>query len=61
MPHNAAAIEMRKLDWDATREMPGAVSSRQKSGINASVLDVLLDEMLDVISGQKYGFCPQFQ
>jgi hypothetical protein len=61
MPHNAATIEMRKLGRDAPREMPGAVSSRQKVGhTSASVLDVLLDEMLDVLSGKNTDFARKF-
>jgi hypothetical protein len=41
---------MRKLGRDSTREVPSAVSSRQKIGHEREVLDVLLGEMLDVIS-----------
>jgi hypothetical protein len=32
MLHDTAAIEMRKLGRDSTREVPSAVSSRQKIG-----------------------------
>ena len=52
MPHNAAAIEVCKLARDATCE---GVPFRlvKKSGMSVSVLDVLLDEMLDAISGKN--------
>ena len=54
MPHDSTAIEMSKLRWDSTCEVPGPVSSRQKIGhARAIVLDVLLDEMLDDISGEN--------
>jgi hypothetical protein len=61
MPHNAPTIEVRKLGRDATREMPSAVSSRQKVGhMRTSVLDVLLDEMLDETSGKNTDFPRKF-
>ena len=44
---------MRKLGRDSTREVPSAVSSRQKIGHERERVGRLLDEMLDVISVKK--------
>jgi hypothetical protein len=55
MPHDSAAIEMRKLSRDPTCEVPGAVSPRQKIRHGRDLLDVLLDEMLDEMSDVIFG------
>jgi hypothetical protein len=61
MPHNATAIEMRKLDWDATREVPGAVSPCQKIGHEWQRVGRFVGRNVGRYFWQEYGFCPQFQ
>jgi hypothetical protein len=59
--HNTAAIEMRKLGRDSTREVPGAVSSRQKIGHERRRVGRFVGRNVGRYSWQKYGFFPQFQ
>lgn len=61
MPHYAAAIEMRKLDWNATREVPSAVSPRQKIGHKRQCVGRFVGRNVGRNFRQKHGFHPQFQ
>jgi hypothetical protein len=59
--HNTAAIEMRKLGRDSTREVPSAVSSRQKIGHERERVGRFVGRNVGRNFCQKYGFFPQFQ
>jgi hypothetical protein len=61
MPDNAAEIEMRKLGRNAAREVPGAVSSRQKIGHASARVGRFVGRNVGRYFRQKYGFYPQFQ